>query len=141
MDVTEIPFVAKIGIGRTEGGGLTLPFSRSTQNHLSTIHASAQFALAETASGEFLQILFPELVGKVVPVLRESKIKFKKPTSVAIYSFPAVSDDSAFKFKEQFEKKGRSSISVDVEIRDSEGVVTCAGMFNWFVQSVGQDKT
>lgn len=141
MDVTEIPFVATVGIARTEGGGLTLPFSLSTQNHLNTIHASAQFTLAETASGELLRILFPELVGKVVPVLRESQIKFKKPASAAIFSFPTVSDDAVSRFKEQFEKKERSSIPVDVEIRDSEGLVTCTGTFNWFVQNVEQIKT
>ncbi|MCK4671138.1 MAG: DUF4442 domain-containing protein [Candidatus Aegiribacteria sp.] len=42
------------------------------QNHLQTIHASAQFTLAETASGEMLRIELPELVGKVVPIFRDS---------------------------------------------------------------------
>ena len=54
MDVTAIPFVEKVGIARTEQGGLKLPFSESTKNHLNGIHASAQFTLAETSSGEAL---------------------------------------------------------------------------------------
>ncbi|WP_166642564.1 PaaI family thioesterase [Methylocaldum gracile] len=141
MDVTAIPFVEKVGICRTEEGTLTLPFSTSTQNHLNTIHASAQFALAETASGEALQRLFPELAGKVVPVLRESHVKFKRPASSAIFAFPAVSEEAVSKFKEQFEKKRRSSITVDVEVRDSDGVVTSVGMFDWFVQGLPQGKT
>jgi acyl-coenzyme A thioesterase PaaI-like protein len=63
MDVTKIPFVEKVGIVRQPDGGLGLPFNESVHNHLQTIHASAQFTLAETASGEVLQVLFPEIVG------------------------------------------------------------------------------
>lgn len=109
MDVTGIPFVEKVGICRTEEGVLNLPFSASTQNHLKGVHASAQFTLAETASGEALQLLFPELVGKAVPLLRESHIKFKKPASSTIFAFPTVSEEAVAAFKEQFGKKQRSS--------------------------------
>ena len=78
MDVVQIPFVKKVGITQAVNGKLELAFSDDTHNHLATMHASAQFTLAETASGEFLQTLFPELVGKVIPVLRDATVKFKK---------------------------------------------------------------
>lgn len=136
MDVTKIPFVEKVGIIRQSGGELELPFNESVHNHLHIIHASAQFALAETASGEFLQTIFPELVGKVIPVLRDSSIKFKNPAQKTISAHPSVTDGSLFKFNEQFEKKGRSSIPVRVEIIDHEGVITSVGVFNWFIQGV-----
>jgi acyl-coenzyme A thioesterase PaaI-like protein len=73
MDVTEIPFVEKVGITRSTKGLLELPFNETIQNHLQTIHASAQFALAETASGEILQTIFPELVGKVAPAIQKER--------------------------------------------------------------------
>ena len=136
MNVIEIPFVDKVGIQRNTDGVLELPFYKGVQNHLETIHASAQFALAETASGEILQKSFPELVGKVVPVLRGSEIKFKKPATKTISAHPTVSDEAISKFREQFKKKRRSSISVDVKIKDSENVVTCVSTFKWFVQSI-----
>jgi acyl-coenzyme A thioesterase PaaI-like protein len=138
MDVTEIPFVERVGITRSTKGLLELPFNETIQNHLQTIHASAQFALAETASGEILQTVFPKLVGRVVPVLRESQIMFKKPATKTISAKPTVSDEAVSKFKGQFKRKGRSSISVNVEIRDSENVVTCVGVFRWFVQGIEQ---
>jgi acyl-coenzyme A thioesterase PaaI-like protein len=141
MDVTQIPFVEKVGIVRTEQGILKLPFSASTKNHLDGIHASAQFTLAETASGEALQLLFPELVGKVVPVLRESQVKFKRAASTAISAFPTVSEDAISKFRERFERKRRSSIAVAVEMRDSDGAVTSVGTFEWFVQAIEHSKT
>ncbi len=136
MDVTKIPFVEKVGIIRSTNDVLELPFNEAVHNHLQTIHASAQFALAETASGEILQSIFPELVGKVVPVLRESQIKFKKPAIKTISAHPTVSNEAISKFKEQFKKKGRSSISVNVEIKDCENVATCVSVFKWFVQSI-----
>ena len=136
MNVIEIPFVDKVGIQRNTDGVLELPFYKGVQNHLETIHASAQFALAETASGDILRKSFPELVGKVVPVLRGSEIKFKKPATKTISAHPTVSDEAISKFREQFKKKRRSSISVDVKIKDSENVVTCVSTFKWFVQSI-----
>ena len=136
MDVIEIPFVKKVGIQRRTDGDLELPFNEGVQNHLQTFHASAQFALAETSSGEILQTLFPELVGRVIPVLREAQIKFKKTTNKNICAYPLVSDESRTKFNEQFSKKGRALISVKVEVRDNEGTVTCTCTFSWFVQKI-----
>ena len=136
MDVTKIPFAEKVGIIWNNDGGLEMPFHESVHNHLQTIHAGAQFALAETASGEMLQTLFPDLVDKVIPVLRDSTIKFKKPAQNTISTNSSVTDDSILKFKEQFERKGRSSIVVSVEVKDQEGIITSVAEFNWFVQTI-----
>ena len=136
MNLIEIPFVKEVGIQKAADGKLGLPFTERVFNHLRTIHASAQFALAETASGEILQVLFPDLVGKVVPVLRDSQIKFKNPATKSIIAYPAVDEENVAKFKEQFSKKGRASISVAVEIKDMENNVTSTGTFNWFVQGI-----
>jgi len=136
MNVIEIPFVHKVGIQRNTDGVLELPFDQSIQNHLQTIHASAQFTLAETASGEILQTIFPELVGKVVPVLRGSEIKFKKPAIKTISAHPTVSDEAISNFNEQISKKDRALISVEVQVKDVDGTVTCTGTFKWFVQLI-----
>lgn len=136
MDVTEIPFVKKVGITKTKDNQLELAFTTDTHNHLKTMHASAQFTLAETASGEFLQTLFPELVGNVIPVLRDSSVKFKKPVTNNIIAYPSMSDETREKFNLQFNKKGRASLCVDVEIKDTEGTVTSVASYNWFVQKI-----
>jgi len=136
MDVLEIPFVQKVGLARTHEGNLSLPANPSNENHLQTVHASAQFTLAETTSGEALQKMFPHLVGKVVPILRESEIKFKKPATGEIYGLARIDDAMREKFEEQLAKKGRASISVEVEIKDSNALTTCLGRFEWFVQTI-----
>ncbi len=136
MEIINIPFVKKIGIQKNQKGELGLPFNDSVQNHLQTIHASALFSLAEAASGEILQTKFSELVGRVVPVVRDSKMKFRKPATKSVIARPSIREEVAIRFREQFEKKNRASIEVDVEVKDSDGSLVCAGTFNWFVQGV-----
>jgi len=115
---------------------VTLEFKDDVENHIQSIHASAQFTLAETQSGLHLQKLFPELEGKVIPVLRESSIKYKKPALKKILAFASVIDENIQKFKEQFSKKGRSSIEINVEIKDIDGIITAIATFTWFIQKI-----
>jgi len=136
MDIVSIPFVQTVGIEKSREGALVLPFKKAVHNHLETMHASAQFTLAETASGELLQIIFPELVGKVVPLLRSSEIKFKKPTTKEVSAYASIPEEARLLFKEQFDKKNRATISVDVNLKDSDDVTTCSASFSWFVQAL-----
>ena len=136
MNVLEIPFIQKIGLARNKDNFLALPMDKSNENHLQTVHASAQFLLAETTSGEALQKLFPHLEGHVLPVLRASEVKFKKPAVGDIYGVAHIDAIAKEKFEEQLLKKGRASISVDIEIKDSNAVLTCSGRFEWFVQTI-----
>ena len=69
-------------------------------------------------------------------MLRESRIKYKKPALKKIVAFASCSDENIEKFDEQFAKKGRATLSVSVEIKDSDGVVTAISEFIWFVQKL-----
>ena len=135
MKATDIEFVKLVGIEQSQNS-VSLAYKKDVLNHIESIHASAQFTLAETQSGLYLQELFPELVGKVIPMLRESKIKYKKPALKTIVAFASCSDENIMKFKEQFAKKGRSTLSVSVDVKDSEGVLTASSEFIWFVQKI-----
>jgi acyl-coenzyme A thioesterase PaaI-like protein len=135
IKVTEIPFISHIGI-TDEEENLVLDFQDYILNHIKTIHASAQFALAETQSGIHLQRLFPELEGKVVPVLRDAQMKYKKPAVEKIIAFSSANEESIEKFKTQFEKKGRGTLQIDVEVKDINNMLTCQGSFTWFIQAL-----
>lgn len=135
MKVTEIPFVKLIGIEQ-EKNNLSLRFDFKILNHIKTIHASAQFTLAETQSGLFLQELFPDLENKVIAVLRDSQIKFKKPAVEMITAYSKVSEDIIIKFKEQFTKKNRGTIQIEVDIKDINGLLTSQAVFTWFIQKI-----
>lgn len=135
MRATDIAFVNLVGIEQ-DGDAVSLEFKDDILNHINTIHASAQFTLAETQSGLHLQKIFPELEGKVVPVLRDAKVKYKKPALKKIVAYAGVTDKAVKKFKEQFDKKGRGLIEVNVDVKDIDGVLTTQASFSWFVQKI-----
>ena len=113
-----------------------MDFKENVLNHIKTIHASAQFTLAETQSGIHLQKLFPELEGKVLPVLRDAQIKYKKPAQEKIIAIASTDGEAVEKFKQQFERKGRGSLQIEVEVKDINDVLTSQGTFTWFVQTL-----
>ncbi len=136
MQTMDIPFATHVGIKKKEEGTLMLLSTKIVQNHIQTIHGAAQFALAETQSGLYLRSLFPEYAEEVIPLLRGSTVKYKHPATTDIYAVAFVSDDIKEKFEAQFLKKGRASITLSVELRDSDEVVTMVGEFTWFVQKL-----
>jgi len=135
LKVTDIPFVNHIGIEQNNDK-LSLDFNDDVLNHIKTVHASTQFALAETQSGIHLQNLFPELEGKVLPVLRDAQIKYKKPAMEKIIAFSSANEEAVEKFKLRFGKKGRGSLQIDVEVKDINDVLTCQATFIWFIQTL-----
>ena len=132
MKATDIEFVKLVGIEQSEGN-VSLAYKKDVQNHIESIHASAQFTLAETQSGLHLQKLFPSLEGLVVPLLRESTMKYKKPALKEISATAHVNEEDIEKFEIQFAKKGRGSLRVAVVVEDSDGVCTAEGTFGWFI--------
>jgi len=131
-----IPFIENMGIEAQENGSLYLPFHETLLNHLGTIHASAQFTLAETQSGFYLEIMFPEYGDKVVPLLRSSSVKYKYPASKDIYSVASASKEALEKFESQFLKKGRAVIVINVTVYDSDDIITMEGEFSWFISKL-----
>ena len=137
MEVTNIPFVKHLGIEQEESQ-LVLASSYELENHIGTIHASAQFALAETQSGLFLQKEFSDIENEVLPLLRSSTVKYKSPATTKLKAVARVNDELKSKFKEQFLKRGRATIAVEVKLLDSDDIVTMVGEFVWFVQRVNR---
>ena len=134
IKATDIPFVKFIGM-KEKDEKLSLNLKKTVCNHVETIHAAAQFTLAETESGMRLQSLFPELEQKVIPLLREAQIKYKKPATQKIIAYSFVEEEAVEKFKQQFAKKGRALLQIRVEIRDIEEVLTCEARYTWYVQA------
>ena len=135
MNITKIPFAKLVGIEK-DVDSLTLEYKKDVLNHLNTFHAGAQFSLAESASGMHLQELFPDLVGKVVPILRDANIKYKKPATKKLRAHASVSDEQIQKFTVLFSRKKRGTIVVDVKLVDADDITTSISTFTWFVQKI-----
>lgn len=138
MDITQVPFAEHNGIVIGEEGRLSLPYKRQVTNHFEGVHAGAQFLLAESASGYYILTHFPDLVGKVRPLLRESTITFFKQSEHDLTSIVKVTKEVEDKFVKTLIKRGRAVIELTVDIVDSEQQLTCRGVFRWFVQIISE---
>src|SRR5260370_27247383 len=80
MDINEVPFNQFMGIRKSQGDGsqlLELDDLPVYRNHLGTVHAGAQMALAEAASAEYLLRTFADADAGVLAVVPRVQAKFK----------------------------------------------------------------
>jgi acyl-coenzyme A thioesterase PaaI-like protein len=144
MDVTKIPFNSFLGITKSDGSDtalLELNESEKLRNHLGMVHASAQFALAEATSGEYLIQRFKDIIEKVriIPVVRRAEVKYKNSARGQLKAKAAISDEIAGKVASSIEQKGRAIIPVKVALLDKDGKLTMTATIEWFVQKI-EDK-
>ncbi|TAJ95310.1 DUF4442 domain-containing protein [bacterium] len=135
MDVTSLPFNRFVGLEKAPKGSgflLSLPGSPNYLNHLGAVHASAQLALAEASSAEFLLRRFGDVAG-MVPVVRRLEAKFRKPASGRISSKASADEGELAKLMADLKARGRGLISVSVEIVDENQVVAMTAVVEWFI--------
>jgi hypothetical protein len=138
VNVTEIPFNAFLEIEKLPKDSpflLKLRESPSYLNHIGTVHASVQLALAEASSGEWLMQARPDLADKTIAIVRRVEAKFKSPMSGEIFSRSITSLDEVRRSAEPLASKGRSLIPVTVEIVDGRGNVGLIATFEWFAKN------
>ena len=152
MHVTDLAINRAMGMQLAPHGSdhiVTLPASALLLNHVGSVHASVQFALAEAASGELLlQHLGAAQVSagdspwrdQVVAVLRTSSVKFRKPAHGGgeLRAAARFLDTDPETLSAELESggggRGRALVAVLVEVTDTQGVVTMTGQFDWFLQ-------
>jgi len=137
MHVTDLPINQALGMQLATPGsahGLELPESPLLLNHVGTIHASVQFALAEACSGEFLLGCLGGENNQVFAVLRSSEAKFRKPAHGKLHAAGRITAESIAALLDELHSRGRVLIPVEVTVSDEKDVVTMTGQFTWFLQ-------
>ncbi|MFZ2280914.1 MAG: DUF4442 domain-containing protein [Prosthecobacter sp.] len=132
--VTELPFNRFLGLESSADPAqlLRLPSGPQYLNHLGTVHASAQLALAEASSGEFLlRSLGPD--SAVIPVVRRLESKFRKPAHGSLTSTVTTPPATLDQLRADLAAKGRAIISVAVELHDESGAHTLSATVEWFI--------
>ena len=99
---------------------------------LGTVHASAQLALAEASSGEFLLRALGSAAG-IVPVVRRLESKFRKPANGVITSTVFTPPDILEQLRSDLAAKGRGIVSIAVELHDESGAHTLSATVEWFI--------
>ena len=135
--VTELPFNRFLGIEIASDPAhvLRLPAGAQYLNHLGTVHASAQLALAEASSGEFLLRALGFASG-AVPVVRRLESKFRKPANGAVTSSISARPETLEQARADLAAKGRAMISVAVELHDESGAHTLSATVEWFITRI-----
>ena len=144
MHVTDLAINKTLGMRLAPAGNghiLEMPESPLHLNHVGTIHASVQFALAEASSGEFLLRHLGEAESQVFAVLRTSDVKFRKPAHGALKASARFADGATDSLSAELASRGRALASVLVEVADAQGIVTMTGQYDWFLQRQGNSAT
>lgn len=136
MKPTDLAFSQALGLVAAPAGAehlLELPFAALVQNHVGTMHAAAQFALAEAASAACLQREFPALDGKVFAVVRGVQLKYRKAVTSDLLAYARADELTREHLIRDLETKTRTTATVVVELKDRAGNVSFAGNFDWFI--------
>ena len=138
MNVTDIPFNRFLGIKQSENPEYILMMKNSENylNHLGTVHASVQFALAEATSGEVLLRIFKEYSSDVIPVVRRVEVKYSKPANGEIYSKADINKEEIERVKSDINQKGRAFVKVNVGIYDMKNNLTLQSIYEWYIQMI-----
>ena len=139
MNVFELPFNKYIGLEKSSDPQYLLMLQNKKEylNHLETVHASAQFALAEATSGYFLLNQFQELTN-ILPVVRKVETKYRKPAQGIVFSKANFIDTDKDIILEDLNSKKRALITVRVLLYDSIQNNVMQSDFEWFI--VKNDK-
>lgn len=135
MNLKDIPFAKLIGI--TEGHEeflFELTDDITYTNHLGTVAAAAQFSLAEFASGQWLLNTFPEIAHNVIPMLRKSEVKFKKPAFGRVRAKAKVNRETKEEFIRVFNQNKRALIKIEIDVVNDSNEKVMTGIYEWFIQ-------
>ena len=106
MNVADVPFNRFLGL-RLNESVLTLPADSNYHNHIGAVHASAQFSLAEAASGQWLLERFGDAAGDYLAVVRHVELKYRRPAAGELTAKAEVSAEEEERFRNTLERRGR----------------------------------
>ncbi len=134
MNVVELPFNRFIGIAMSDQPTtcLKLPEGAQYQNHVGSVHASAQMALAEATSGQFLADKLGDRTD-IMAVVRRFEAKFSRPALGALWAHAETSPEEFKAALDELASKGRTLFTVRVAVVDGENQVTLKSAVEWFL--------
>lgn len=139
MKATDLALNRLLGIVAAPAGAahlLELRLTPALHNHLGTMHAAAQFALAEAAGAECLQRHFSAAVGPVFAVVRGVEIKYRKPATGDLLAFGEPDGHTRDRLVAELAARGRFGAVILVDLKDRAGTLTLHGKFDWFISRV-----
>jgi Putative thioesterase (yiiD_Cterm) len=137
MDITTLPFNQIMGIKKTKNGSpylLELNPVEAHMNHLGTVHAVSQLALAEASSAEYLLRSFKDDSQHADAVVRTVQAKFRRPLKGRGSSRARIADGALRKLSENLAAKGMGIVDVNVDIVDDQEAIAMFAKIRWFIR-------
>ncbi len=136
MKPTDLALNQALGIVAAPAGAphlLELPLTPLVLNHVGTMHAAAQFALAEAASAACLQRDFAAVAGSVFAVVRGVQVKYRSAAQGTLRAFATPDEFTGANLLSDLATRTRTTATVRVELRDPQDKVTFTADFEWFI--------
>jgi len=139
VKATDLAYNQALGIRVAPAGAahlLELPTAPLVRNHLGTVHAAAQFSLAEAASAECLQRHFATAIGNVFAVVRSVEVKYRRPATDDLLAFGMPDELTREGLVAALAEHGRATAVILIDLKDRGGTLTFHGKFEWFISRV-----
>ena len=139
LKATDLAYNQALGLRNAPAGAdhlLELPFTPLLHNHLGTMHAAAQFSLAEAASAECLQRRFGAAAGQVFAVVRGVEVKYRRPATGDLLAYGRPDDTTCDNLLAELTGHGRTNAVILIDLKDRAGTLTFHGKFEWFISRV-----
>jgi acyl-coenzyme A thioesterase PaaI-like protein len=139
VKATDLAFNQRLGLLEAPAGSshlLELPFTPALHNHLGTMHAAAQFALAEATSAECLQRHFGDAAGRVLAVVRGAEVRYRRPATGDLLAYATPDAATTAGFLADLRARGRATARILVDLKDRAGTLTFHAKFDWFISRI-----
>ncbi len=135
-----IPMNATVGVTITDVGvGWATGECRDTpayHNHLGTVHAGAQFLLAEATSGAAFAGAFAAHIAGAVPLIERLDTHYVGRARGGLSASAQARAEELPAALEAYAKDGKARLTVDVSVRDAEDKAVMRAVAHWYLRSM-----
>jgi acyl-coenzyme A thioesterase PaaI-like protein len=133
-----VPFNRLLGIqavsAEPERVELQLPAKPEHQNHVGTVHAAAQYALGEAASGAMMLTAFGNLLAEgIIPLATQASIKYRAPGEGDLKGVATLAEAVQTETKEKLAQSGKVRFSVEVQMLNHADKVVSEMTIEWIL--------
>ncbi len=143
--IERLPFNELVGIqvltAEPTRSKCKLQFRASLGNHVNTVHAAAQYALIEAASGAALMASFSDMLDDVIPLAAGAEVAYRAPAHGDCTADATVDQEDIDRVKEELKTSKRAKVSVRVNLADSHGTISTEATINWHIRLKPVQKT
>jgi hypothetical protein len=88
------------------------------------MHAAAQYALGEAASGALNVLIFGEQLLQLLPLNRSAQIEYRRPSQGTLIAHGELGDEAIQQVRDAFAAEGRAKFSTAVSLYDESDLST-----------------